>query len=185
MDGLVFLIPDQRIDLPADDVRRLTGELELLERDAELDPDRPPQWHRYEAAGTRRRLEQTLESGAAAGPVELEQWAHGERQALVRALEHLRNASTRLSPPLVAPVVEPLHVLLDAILGVYQFGTLPYELEASVPGLKVGEPCFASYSGEYERGDRLVTADGQALRVVGRQDGSERERLLVELFNAS
>jgi hypothetical protein len=81
----------------------------------------------------------------------------------------------------VAPVVEPLHVLREAVIDVYQFGTIPYELEVATPGRAAGEPCFASYSGEYVVGDRLVADDGEVFRVVGRKEGTaDRDRLVVE-----
>jgi hypothetical protein len=81
----------------------------------------------------------------------------------------------------VAPVVEPLHVLREAVIDVYQFGTIPYELEVATPGRVAGEPCFASYSGEYVVGDRLVADDGEVFRVVGREEGTaDRDRLVVE-----
>jgi hypothetical protein len=50
-----------------------------------------------------------------------------------------------------------------------------------MPGHVSGEPYFASYSGEYVAGDRLIADSGEAFRVVSREEGSvERERLIVE-----
>ena len=172
MDGLVFLVPDERFVVPADDVARLLGELELLDREDAV----------YDARGAGERINRAAELGTAADTLELEVWLREEVHALARALDHIRNASPHFPPPLVSPVGQPLFLLRDAVITVYQFGAVTYELSPLIAGREARERLFASYTGPYDLGDRLLYLYGEEYRVVGRADAAVHERLLVERF---
>ena len=172
MPDLVFLVPDERFPVPVDDVQRVIGELELLERDGAP----------YDARGAMERLDRAFDLGSAADTVELEEWMREEVHALARALDHLRNTAPHVPGELFAPEEQPLLVLRDAVLSVYPWGTVTYELSPLIPPRERRELRFKSYTGPYGVGDRLVYVFDQAYKVVGSSDSGDHERLLVENF---
>ena len=172
MPDLVFLVPDERFPVPVDDVQRIMGELDLLERDGAP----------YEARGALERLGRAFDLGSAADTLQLEEWAREEVHALARALDHLRNTAPNAPEELFAPEEQPLLVLRDALLSVYPFGTVTYELSPLIPAQEPRELRFTSHTGPYRVGDRLVYLFDQAYRVVGTSDSGQHERLIVENF---
>jgi hypothetical protein len=166
--GLVMHVPHVDIDVGDPDVAAILGELDLLKRTGA----------HYDAAGAIARLETAR--ATVDRRTNLDDWTGPERHALARALDHLRNL---LPPPYSRQPAAPwpLVRLRDTVIGAQGFAPKLYEIRLTVPDH--ANPEFASYTGDYEPGDRLVRVKGrQQLRVVLQEPGSEHERLICELW---